>query len=70
VSEQQANRAVVPVQATPAGEVDQLMTLARAFAESGYFADARGWAQAVVKIQAGRELGFGPMASMTGIHVV
>jgi hypothetical protein len=70
VSEQQASRAVVPVQATPVGEVDHLMTLARAFAESGYFADAHGWAQALVKIQAGRELGFGPMAAMAGIHIV
>lgn len=68
--QQQPDRAVVPVQAKPVGEVDQLMTLARAFAESGYFADARGWAQAVVKIQAGRELGFGPMASMVGIHII
>lgn len=69
-AEPQPGRAVVPVQATPGSDVEQLMTLARAFAESGYFADARGWAQAVVKIQAGRELGFGPMASMVGVHII
>lgn len=47
-----------------------LPTLANAFAESGFFADSRQAAQAFVKIQAGRELGFAPVASMTGIHII
>lgn len=47
-----------------------LMTLGKVFATSGYFADARDQAQAVVKILAGQELGIGPVASMTGIYVV
>lgn len=40
------------------------------FARSGFFADAREEAQAIVKIQAGRELGIAPVASMTGIYIV
>lgn len=47
-----------------------LMTLGKVFATSGYFADARDQAQAVVKILAGQELGIGPVAAMTGIYIV
>jgi hypothetical protein len=39
-------------------------------AASGFFSDAHQAGQAVVKILAGRELGFGPVASMTGIYIV
>lgn len=46
------------------------MSLGRVMAESGYFADARQAGQALVKILAGRELGFGPVASMTGINII
>lgn len=56
----------VPAQS---GELD-VMTLGAVLAKSGYFADASQAAQAVVKVLAGRELGFGPIASMTGIHIV
>ena len=45
-------------------------TLADTFVKSGFFSDTRAAAQAVVKILAGRELGFGPMASMTGVYIV
>lgn len=41
-----------------------------ALAKSGYFEDAKSEAQAIVKVLAGQELGFGPIASMTGIHVI
>ena len=57
-------------------ELDQSMTLsetmelAKAMAKSGFFADSRDAAQAVVKILAGRELGFGPVASMTGVNII
>lgn len=44
--------------------------LAEAFVKSGFFKDSRDAAQAIVKIQAGRELGFGPMASMQGVYIV
>jgi hypothetical protein len=47
-----------------------VMTLGTVFAKSGYFQDARDAAQAVVKMLAGQELGFGPVASMTGIYIV
>src|SRR5512146_271170 len=47
-----------------------VMTLGTVFAKSGYFQDARDAAQAVVKMLAGSELGFGPVASMTGIYIV
>lgn len=40
------------------------------FVKSGYFKDTRDRAQAIVKILAGRELGFGPIASMQGVYLV
>ena len=46
------------------------MTLGNILAKSGYFSDAKGEAQAVVKVLAGREMGFGPIASMTGVYIV
>jgi hypothetical protein len=45
-------------------------TLGSVLVKSGYFKDARDEAQAIVKVLAGRELGLGPVASMTGIFVV
>ena len=50
--------------------LEETMTLAKAFVESGFFTDAKSQAQAIVKILAGQELGFGPMASMTGVYIV
>lgn len=50
--------------------VNDLKSIAMDFAKSGYFQDAREAAQAVVKIQAGRELGLGPVYSMTHIYIV
>ena len=50
--------------------VADAMTLAEAFARSGFFSDANDAAKAIVKIQAGRELGVPPVASMTGISIV
>jgi hypothetical protein len=38
--------------------------------KSGYFADTRDAAQAIVKILAGREMGFGAFASMTGVYII
>lgn len=46
------------------------VTLGNILAQSGYFTDSRGAAQAAVKVMAGQELGFGPVASMTGIYIV
>jgi hypothetical protein len=43
---------------------------ARAMSASGFFADSKQASQAVVKILAGQELGFGPFASMTGVNII
>jgi hypothetical protein len=54
----------------PAGPQLDPITLGKILAESGYFADARQMAQAAVKVIAGQELGLGPVAAMTGVHIV
>jgi hypothetical protein len=43
---------------------------AQAMAGSGFFQDTRQAAQAVVKILAGQEMGFGPFSSMTGVYII
>jgi hypothetical protein len=40
------------------------------FAASGFFQDTKGEAQALTKILAGAENGFGAFASMSGIHII
>jgi hypothetical protein len=45
-------------------------TISDAFVKSGMFPGIRDAAQAFVKIQAGRELGFAPFASMKGVHII
>ena len=50
--------------------ISEVMTVGQTMAASGYFQDAKEAAQAVVKILAGREMGFGPFASMTGINII
>lgn len=47
-----------------------IMKLGEVLSKSGYFQDARQANQAVVKVLAGQELGFGPIASMTGINII
>jgi hypothetical protein len=49
---------------------DDAERAARAMAGSGFFQDARQANQAIVKILAGQELGFGPFASMTGVAII
>jgi hypothetical protein len=46
------------------------MALGEVLSKSGFFSDTKQAAQAFVKVIAGREIGFGPIASMTGIHIV
>ena len=53
--------------ALPLGD---LMSMGKAFAESGMFPDSTKAAQAIVKIQAGQEMGISPFASMSGIHMI
>jgi hypothetical protein len=59
-----------PVSLVRAQTLDEVMSLGEVLAKSGFFSDARGAAQAVAKMLAGSELGFGPVASMTGIYIV
>jgi len=49
---------------------DEIERSALAMAKSGYFMEAREQNQAIVKILAGREMGFGPFASMTGVYII
>lgn len=58
---------VAAVQQLP---INELMNMAKAFAESGMFPDTKSAAQAIVKIQAGQEIGIPPFAAMTGIHII
>jgi hypothetical protein len=55
------------LQALPLNEV---MSMAQNFAESGMFTDAKQQAQAFVKIIAGQEIGIPPFAAMSGIHII
>lgn len=43
---------------------------AMAMSKSGFFQDSKDASQAIVKILAGQELGFGPFASMTGVNII
>lgn len=48
----------------------EAMAMGKVFAESGFFQDTKGEAQAVTKIMAGQELGFQPIVSLTGIQII
>jgi len=61
---------LVKANAMPIRTMDELARLADMFAKSGYFTDARDAAQIGVKVLAGREMGFGPFASVNGVHVI
>lgn len=50
--------------------ITEIMTMGKAFVESGMFPDVKSAAMAVVKIQAGQEIGIAPFAAMTGIHII
>jgi hypothetical protein len=54
-------------QLIPYQEVEQF---GKAMVASGFFKDVSQISQAIVKIQAGAELGLPPFASMTGIHII
>jgi len=49
---------------------DDIARAATAMSKSGYFVDSKDQAQAIVKIMAGQEMGFGPFASMTGVYII
>lgn len=48
----------------------EVFELGKVLSESGYFKDAADPAKAIAKILAGRELGFGPIAALSNIHIV
>lgn len=50
--------------------VNDIMSMAKVFAESGMFTDSKSMAQAFTKIQAGQEIGIPPFAAMSGIHII
>ena len=54
----------------PARILEDPVALGELLAKSGYFQDARDAAKAAVKVMAGAELGFGPVASMRGIDII
>ena len=47
-----------------------MLQIGKVFSESGMFSDAKSAAQAIVKIQAGQEVGVPPFAAMSGIHII
>lgn len=60
---------IVKQQAFPSS-LSEAIQMGKVFHESGLFSDIKSAAQAVVKIQAGSELGIPPLASLTGIHII
>lgn len=50
--------------------ISEIINIGNAFAASGMFTDIKSAAQAIVKIQAGQEIGIPPFAAMTGIHII
>ena len=49
---------------------DEVERAAKAMAASGFFTDTKSISQAIVKIMAGQELGFGPFAIMNGVYII
>jgi len=56
--------------ATKLNSIEDLARVGDVFVKSGFFSDTRDAAQAIVKVMAGQELGFAPIASMTGVYIV
>lgn len=50
--------------------IKQMSDMAQVFVESGMFKDVKSQAVAVVKIQAGQEMGLEPFAAMQGIDII
>jgi len=51
-------------------DADEAHHLGALMSASGFFEDSKDAAQAAVKVMAGAELGFGAVASMTGVHII
>lgn len=50
--------------------LSEAINMGKVFFESGLFTDLKSAAQAVVKIQAGAEIGVAPFAALSGIHII
>jgi hypothetical protein len=61
---------IAPYRPENAYTLEETLSLGKVLASSGFFSDSRDAAQAVTKILAGRELGLGAIAAMTGIYIV
>lgn len=59
-----------PMMAQVSQEYAEIMMLGNVLHRSGYFRDVQDQAQAVAKILYGRELGFSPIVSMSGIYII
>ncbi|MBM4069182.1 MAG: hypothetical protein FJ271_09595 [Planctomycetes bacterium] len=64
------SNSLVSVNAGRPANVSDVLTLGKLLAESKFFPDASAAAQAVVKVLAGQEMGFGPVSAMTGINII
>lgn len=60
----------VAIRPVSGNSLQEVMKLGQVFKASGYFRDIRDEAQAVTKILYGRELGFTPIVSIMGIHII
>lgn len=59
-----------PKMAEVSPQYGEILMLGNVLHQSGYFKDVRDQAQAVTKILFGRELGFSPIVSISGIHII
>lgn len=62
--------ATIPPVDQPIGSMGNMMQIAQACALSGFYKDCRTGPQALVKMMAGREMGIGPIAALTLIHII
>ena len=60
----------VPPTELPVGPMTDPLAIGQVMARSGLFPDITRVSQAVVKVLAGRELGIGPFAAMSDIHII
>jgi hypothetical protein len=59
-----------PTGEPPVGPMTDPLAIGQVMARSGLFPDITRVSQAVVKVLAGRELGIGPFAAMSDIHII
>ena len=62
--------AAAPTSEPPVGPMTDPLAIGQVMARSGLFPDITRVSQAVVKVLAGRELGIGPFAAMSDIHII